>query len=292
MVNISERIEQYVVDASMGFIDAGVAVQDKLAPVGNWLIDDKNIPVRWLNFLARAMDDLYRLEGLEKWSKALGADLKFADYFCGGMFKEATRAAEDQKNLYYATLIIGSMCDFIKKHEDGTFGLQMPTMQVKNADGDLEDRIDWVKFFYAFGNFFETAKFCQKYNVFDMSYFTHLSNTYGAVKVFDVRLDDVKVIGTVFDKPKDLFVFIASLCDNYNSYHKGLFNKDGSVKWDIVLKVTSSTGKMFLIWFGKYNYNKPWFMVADVITQNASLFSLIYKREKERNDRFAHPELY
>lgn len=166
----------------------------------------------------------------------------------------------------------------------------MPKIKERNADGELVKRIDWVKFFYAFGNFFETAKFCQKYKVFDMSYFTRLSETYGAVKVFNVRLDDWKVVGNVFDKPKDLFVFIASSIDNYNSYHKGLFNKDDSFRWDILWKVTSSTGKMFLIWFGKYNHNQPWFMIADIITQNASLFSLVYKREQGRDNRFEHPE--
>lgn len=119
MVNISERIGQVVDAAAMGFIDAGVAVQENLAPVGNWVVEGRNYAVRLLTFLARAMHDVYSLDGFEKWSKVVGADLKFLNILpcCKGIFDDAIRAAEDQKNLYYATLFIGSMCDFIKRRK-------------------------------------------------------------------------------------------------------------------------------------------------------------------------------
>lgn len=163
VTGISERIGQFVEDAAMMSINAGVAVYEQLAPLGSLLIGGRN-------FLFRAMNYVYSMDGFEKGSKVLIALLKLINEHekCKGVFDKAMASAKEQKNLYYATLFIGSMVEFIDKN---TLTFKIPT----RSDGSY----DLVKILYAIGNFLEAGKFCQDYNLFEFSYFTDLANRYG-----------------------------------------------------------------------------------------------------------------
>ena len=226
MVNFAGRIEQIAVDVSMAMINAGVEIERVLIPVGEGI--------------SRAMHDIYSLDGFEKWTKAMIADLRFISLIPGirGVFDECIKTLEAQKDLYYATLFIPSTAELFKKDPNsGEYKFVRP---------------DKVKLLLLIGNYFDVGKFLQKYKVFPFSTCTYLSNTYGSLKIFNRRLDDIPVFGNVFERPKDLCVFAASGIEVWNCYQKG------TLAWDNLLKFTSSLGKMLLITFGKHNSNTVW----------------------------------
>jgi hypothetical protein len=243
---------------------------------------------------SRVMHDIYSIDGLEKWSKAGISELRLFSFIPGmnGVFSECIKTLEAQKDLYFASKFIGTTADFIK-----------------NPRSFLDSRT----FLYGIGNWFELGKFLQKNEVVAFSICTELSNKYGAIKLcnrrlddipvlgsvldklFNRRLDDIPVLGNVFDRPKDICIFIASIFECCECYQKGLYKKDPNdssknlLDWLCVLKVTTSIGKMLLISCGKY-YNKLlWFAVIDVVTQHASLASLILKNCQTREGRFLKP---
>ena len=269
MVTFVDRIEQaaaygalYTIDTS---IAAGAEIKRALLPVGEGC--------------SRAMHDIYSLDGFEKWTKAVIADLRFISLIPNvrGVFDDCIKTLEAQKDLYYATLFIHCTAeDFIDKEN---MRFKIP----KLADGS----IDKVKVLYGIGHYFEVLKFLQKYQVFSFSTATHLANKYGAIKVYRWRLDEVPVVMSLFDKPKDVCIFVASLIGNWLEFKK--CRAAGTVSFDNMVKFTGCTGKMILITFGKNYYHTWWFAVVDVLTQNASLIALIRKRSVERQRRFDHP---
>ena len=147
MPNISDTIGQYAADAAMWIINTAVSIKRGMMP--------------GLETASRRMHYVYSLEGFEKWSKALGSDLKFLNALpmFKGIFDDAIRAAEDQKNLYYATLIIGSMCDFIKRDmKTEHLALKCQRSESRNADGDLEEPSRLGQVFLRYWKFFRNGE--------------------------------------------------------------------------------------------------------------------------------------
>jgi hypothetical protein len=230
---------------------------------------------------SRVMYDIYSLVGFEKWTKAVIADLKFLSLLpvINGVFDECIKTLEAQKDLYYATLFVGSTAECIKvtEKEDQTkaYSFQLPKT---NGHTDI------VKILYAIGNYLEMGKFLQKYQVYSFPLFTQVADRLASVKVFayrgDWRVDDLPVISTLCDKPKDFFIFLASGIEVYRCSKKPL------LQFDNVLKATGSIGKMLLISLGR-DFNKEWWFVGiDVITQHASLIAFLWKRHQESKERF------
>ena len=240
----------------------------------------------------RALHDIYSLEGFEKLTKSLIANLKLLSLIpcIKGIFDTCIDSLEAQKDLYYATMSIGCTAEFFGKDDAGNWRFKLPKKDlIENA----------IKILYLIGNYCETAKFFQRYKVFSFSTCTQLSNTFGNYSVFNWRLDDIPVIQTLFNKPKDFFIFTSSLLECIKCCCiDGLLAAPAKgttpakeTNWEGLIKVTSSFGKMVLIASGR-NYNQfLWFAIADVITQLASLISLVYKRAVERERRFDNPQM-
>ena len=213
----------------------------------------------------------YSMDGFEKLTKAGIANMTALHYLfpaVKGVFDKSIKELEFEKDLLYATQFIGAMASCISKR-DWSFCLPTRT----NADGTKST--DYAKILLGLGGFCEAGKFLQKYKVFAFSTCTQLSNSYGSIKVFGQSLgNDIPVIRNLFDKPKDFFVFLGSGVEVYEAIKARKFDLG------VLLKVSSSLGKMILIVFGRTCYGEWWFILCDVITQNASLLSLVYKSNK------------
>ena len=266
MVNLIERVAS---TCCRGLSDAGVSIKKGcLFVVGE---------------AGPTMSDIYSMEGFEKLSKALIADLKFVSLFpcIKGVFAECLATLEAQKDLYYANLFISSMTEFIKiDPTSGAKSFQLPKTR--------EEEIDFVKILYAIGNFCEAGKFLQKYKIYSFALCTQFANRLGSMQVFTLygqswTVGDIPVLNCVCDKPKDVFIFIASGFEVWRCKEKNLLD------WENAFKLAGSTGKILLIFFGRHYNKKVWFVVLDFVTQNASLFGFIVKRYKERQKRFNHP---
>ena len=267
MVNLIERVAS---TCCRGLIDAGVSIKK-----GCLFLAGEAGPT---------MSDIYSMEGFEKLSKALIADLKFVSLFpcIKGVFAECLATLEAQKDLYYATLFIGSMADCI---DSKTMSLQLPKFKEGPHKGK---KTDVVRILYAIGNFCEAGKFLQKYQVYSFALCTQVANRLGSMQVFTLygqswTVGDIPVLNCLCDKPKDFFIFIASGIDVYRCSKKPL------LEWENGLKLAGSTGKILLIYFGRHYNTTVWFAVIDLVTQNAGLFGGIVKGYNKRQKRFNHP---
>lgn len=238
------------------------------------------------------MRHLYSLDGFEKLTKFVIVFLKSTARLLGMgvVFENALKTLDPLKDLYYATMVFNSAADFVKitKVEGkNKFHFQVPTIKTKNNEGKIEEGVDWVKVLLAIGNCFETGKFLQKYQVYSFDTCTQIANQLGNVKLFNFRgrtysVQETPILCTICDKPKDLFVFLASIIEVKRCLEK---------PFDLanILKITGSIGKMVLITFGPFYSKAIWFNLADFITQFASLASFIKKVDKEKEVRFQRP---
>lgn len=256
------RVGQYVVGMGQPVV---YAFTDK----NKNLLDVRSV----FEALGRALHDVYAtVEGLERLTKAAIATFRFAALVprMQSAFDDALKTFEAQKDLYYATRFIHSTVDnFIEHLPNVSYGFKMP----KRHNG----AIDVSKILLTVGDYLDTLRFLHRYKVYVFSSVSQLSSTYGAVKVFNRRLDDLPALYAVFEKPKDFCVFVAMIFDTWHCLNAPKFD------WEQAYKLTGSLGKMVLIFFGKHYYNRWWFAVADVITQDASLITYIYKRSVKRN---------
>ena len=247
--------------------------------------------------------DVYDLknEGFEKWVKAAIASLRAYAIFNGmtDRFNIAINTFESQKDLYYATKIVGSVTHFIrKKPVDGESYFKCPNL----TEG-----------LYAVANFLDTAKFLKKNEVFEMKWASDLASKFGSfplsslginmdkIPVVGKRLGwktlaEVPVVGSFTRTPKDLFTFASSFIDAGFMICKAVKFRDSiyqMAKWDFVfddlLKFVSSVGKMVLIVGGRSYGCSNWFAYADFYTQWASLGRYWWKRSSERHNRFENP---
>lgn len=266
----SNRISQFVGECSTEAWNKGVALKNAVVQIPRAFS---------LENFSRALHDLYSLDGFEKWTKALISNLKLVSLLPSirGVFDKCIEALEAQKDLYYATMSINSAASYFEKDKTTNRWVFKP---FTSKEPYWYDKV--CKVLLDVGNVFESLKFLQKYKVIPFETCTHLANTYGAVKIFNHRLDDINLVNTLFNKPKDFCLFFASGLQIISGYYKG-------ASWETFFKSGSAMGKMVLIFFAKHNYMAVWFHVADFVTQNLSLFGLLYKRSQEREERFNIP---
>lgn len=265
---VLQRIENFAVNACWKFIDTGIVLKK-----GAIVILEEG---------GEAMFRIYSMDGFEKWSKAIIADMQFIDLFTktGDVFKDCLETIEAQKDLYYATLFIGTLAEWSKSKT-------MP---------------DIVKVLQGIGNFCEAGRFLKKKNVFELKMLVKLSTQFGAIKVFSLKgqdwtMFDMPVINNLCDKPKDFFVAIASAIEvkrwlvlvlrpNGATEEEKAANRRTQFEWDVLLKVIGNTGKFILIACPR-KYSRTWQIGAiNVITQNASLIKFILEHSQARRKRF------
>lgn len=218
---------------------------------------------------SRALHDVYSLTGFEKMSKVAIAHLRFLSLFDSmkGIFDDCLKTFEAQKDLYYATRIFNSGISFIRKDPaTGQYVFQIPELRLT---------------LYAIGDLLDVGKFFQKYKVLSFPLCTRLATEFGALKIFNTRLEDIPVVSSLFNKPKDFFVFVASYYEC-----KRCICTVGTCDWENILTFMSASGRMALIFFGKTHGRIKWFAVVDMITQDAGLISLFVKCHKAREARF------
>lgn len=267
MVTVIDRIKGMTYSTGMELINTGVKI--------------KKGTLRVCEAGSLVLYDVYCLEGFEKLTKALIANMKFLSLIPSvkGVFALCLDTLNGQRDLYYGTMWVNSACDFIR-FDPATqrYHCQLPRMKDKT--------IDLFKILCAIGNLCETGKFLQRYEIYSFATCTRLANRLGGVKVWNsYTVADIPVLASLCTTPKDVCIFLASLVDLRKCWDKPLLELEN------VLKITGNIGKLLLISLSLRYYQKPWFVLIDVITQNASLIAFFIKRCKERNNNFLFPKV-
>lgn len=228
--------------------------------------------------------DLYSMEGFEKMAKMGIANLRAIQLIpqCNGVFKECIGTLDAQKDLIYATMFLKSTPDFIRVNVDDETGEKTYSFQIPRKKG----HIDWITILYGIGNPLDTLNFLQRNQVYSFPRISQFAREMGTTQVSflnGVTLGDIPVVNSLFNRPKDFFVFLASTL----AAMEGVKNPNF---FDIenLLKLTSNVGKMILIPYGEtLSKNKCFVTLAaiDVATQNAGFFAMLYKRNKDRQSR-------
>jgi len=275
MVGFTEGLGYAVDYTCMGVIDAGVAIKR--------------------GFLAgtegssRAMYEIYSLQGFEKGSKAAIANMRLLSYLpgCKGIFNKCIATVEAQKDLIYATMVFDSTADFFKWDRNANAYV----LRYRDSQG----HIDWVKILYEAGNICETMSFLQRFELVSFPTISKFATQVGSTKLFslngeDYVYNDILLLNSTVNRPKELLIFIASLITAHKCFKEPMF-------WSIanLLKLTCNIGKIVLIPFGDYWFkNKVMIPLTffDVITQNASLLSYWLKCHTDREDRFNNPTMF
>ncbi|CUI17568.1 hypothetical protein PNK_1964 [Candidatus Protochlamydia naegleriophila] len=256
--------------------------------------------------ISRGAYDIYdlRSDGFEKWTKFGLANLKLVGkiFEMTALFKGVIETLEGQKNIYYATKFIGSICDFMAIGEE--------TFKQATIMGGVKKFFtlpNFIKIFYGIGNCLDPLKFGMKMGLWDLKRASELGTRIGNYQVFNRRLEDIPLVGSLSYNPKDFFVFTAC-CLELTKIGLDLYKIDGTdadggrrrgeriaKRWDFVvnlgffLKMVGTFGKMGLITFGRRYGNTLTFAVCDVVTQNAGLIKFWMDRSKAREARFCNP---
>lgn len=268
------NIESFINRACLAFIENGPVAKEALLRVGD----------RVVRRVSPVMSDLYTTDGFVKGTKALSSNLRLIQRLSGiYMFRHMLPAIDAQKNLGYAFLWIGSAKEFINQR---TGNLQFP---------------GWIKVLNFCGDLCEFGKYLQKNHLVEFSRCVEISNRLGPFKfcVFQGKewaLQDIPVFNSLFDTPKNLFVFSSSLLESIdwavkylrpqgNTEDERQRNRAKLFEVSALLKLGASLGKIGLIVFGPKNGSKIWFAFLDVLTQNASLGRYLWDRHLKREER-------
>ena len=274
MTDFIGRLGSIVDSICMVMIDAGATIQKGLLKVGEEG--------------SRAMYEVYSLQGFEKWSKAAITNMRALSLIpsCRGVFDQCIKTMEAQKDLIYATLVFESATDFITVDVDGETGEKRYNFQIPR---ERNGNIDIVKILYGIVNPLDTLHFLQKYQLVSFPLASKVAARVGSIPVFFLEktvLNDIPVVNSLFNKPKEFFVFVASGYTVYKCLQEPHFTDVNNL-----LKLASNIGKIILISSADYLIKKNLvaFTVIDVVTQNAGLISLLLKRSQEREKRFNNP---
>lgn len=224
------------------------------------------------------------LVGLEKMCKALIGDLKLLSFLpaVGTVFKDAIKAIEDQKDLYYGFMWINALGRFVqidpRDNERVVFGLP------RDEQGYLKIPL----FLYSIGDFCEFGRYLQKKEVCSFPRCSALANKLGSFEIYGIKPFTYRPLDKICERPKDFFLFIGSLYDLGESAWKFFFpagNSDAARRRyreklfssEQIFKTIGNIGKLYLVWKGKTDYNKLSFAVAIFVSQNASLLAFLIK---------------
>lgn len=207
------------------------------------------------------IDRFYTMEGFTNLAKASIAMMRLSAFVpaIGSLFEGVLDTMEPQKDLLYATNVFNSWGNLVSTDKNGNRGWTEIT-KVLTAVGDV----------------FESGAFMKKYMNWKFPLCSKAAVNLGSMKVFtfkgqDWLFDDLPVFHHLCGKPKDFFVFWASLIE-VCKYGKLVLDKDEKLwHWERMLKAANCLGKMILIWTTRHHAGKLAFAIVDVITQNASL---------------------
>lgn len=208
------------------------------------------------------IDRFYSMDGFTNLAKSSIAMMRFSTFIpaIGSLFEGVLETMEPQKDLLYATNVFNSWGNLVSKDIKGNRGWT-----------------DIVKVLTAVGDVFESGAFMKKYMDWKFPLFSKAATNLASIKIFslngkDVLFDDLPVFHHLCGKPKDFFVFWASLIEVCKYIKLAAWDKSEEAKhWERILKAVNCLGKMVLIWTTRHHAGKFAFAVADVITQNASL---------------------
>ncbi|MFI0434197.1 MAG: hypothetical protein ACH350_00530 [Parachlamydiaceae bacterium] len=277
MANLLGGIGGSLHTVSMNFASSGVQVKKGVLALGEGV--------------SRVLHDVYSMQGFEKTGKTVIANMRLASLIipqCGGVFSDCIKTLEAQKELIYATLVFDSTLDFIKVTQEAngkkTYRFQLPK--------DSKGKIDIQKLLYGIANPLDTLYFLKKYQVYSFPFISKIGAQLGAVKLFTLggetwKFSHIPVLNSLTKKPKELFVFIASVLAVHKSLEHPKFREV-----EYLLKLTGNIGKIVLISSAEYMAKNHFFIglsLVDVITQNSGLIAYMMKRSQERESRFNHP---
>lgn len=250
--------------------------------------------------------DIYDLrnDGFEKFTKAEIANLKVVGKVFGltPLFKGVIETLEGQKNLYYATKFIGSLCDFMAIYQK-VFAQETFTGKCKT----FFTLPHLIKISYGVGNCLDPVKFGMKMGLWELKKVSELGTRIGNYQVFNRRLEDIPVIGSLSYSPKDFFIFTAS-CLELTKVGLDFYHIDGTDadsvrrrqqkitrRWDFVVnigfffKMVGTFGKIGLMTLGRRYGSTLAFAACDAFIQNAGLIKFWMDRSKNRKERFKNP---
>jgi hypothetical protein len=230
---------------------------------------------------SRCLADLIdiRNDGISKTLKAAIATLNTATWFYGlpeSKYKFAVKAMSDQKDFFYALKFIDTLALIFNPNRRGPVS--------------LKDKLLGV------ANFLDTARYLQKHKVLSFEVISKLGTKIGNARVFvgtklengvvfaySSRFEDIPLLGNIVSKPKEIFVFAASIIElkevknNWNGQIEGY------------LKLVATVGKMTILSLSNTPLGKiKAFVLVDFVTQNAGLIKHLIECKKNR-DRLLQP---
>lgn len=273
------NIGSFINRACLAFIENGPVVEEAVLRVGS----------RVVRRVSHVMSDIYTTDGFVKGTKALGANLKFIASLSGThLFRGVLPAINAQRSLGYAFLWIGS-------------AKELTNPRTRNLPFS-----EWITKVLNFcGDLCEFGKYLQKEHLVEFSRCTQVANRVGPFKFCRFQgeewaLQDIPVFNSIFDTPKNLFVFGSSFIESLDWANKCLRPQGNTederqrnharlFELPTLLKIGGNLGKMGLILFGPKHGSKVWFAVLDVLTQDASFGRYLWDRHLKREGRLYYP---
>lgn len=236
-------------------------------------------------------------DAYEKFTKAMISNLEFLSLIpaINGVFDKCIGTLNALKDLYYTTLTIVACACFIEKDADGKpVGFQLPRHRAADGGG-----INWSAFFWSLSAFFDTAQFLRKHQIYEFAaYFTYITPL-GNYSVY-FKLNEIPVVNTLFDgRPREFFIILASIADLVKDLKAGwkltgIQHEERDKfwimkKWETLLKVSASTGRIIGMTCYRYFPGARWLVVVGLISNNANIFKIILGKERSRQEHLAFP---
>lgn len=238
---------------------------------------------------------IYSMDGFEKWTKALLAQLEFIALFpaVNSIFAKCKATIESEKDLYYASLTFGVFALLVKKDDQGNaIGFQLPQLKAEDGGG-----IDWSMLSLCIAAFLDTAQFCKKYDVLEFAFY---SKTIGPLGGY-CHLNKIPVVQSLFDgRPKEFFIVTSSIIDCTRALRRGwkLWNIPidqrsnfwTMEKWETLFQIGGSMGKIIGIsCYRKYG-GRTWLAIVGLIGTHSSLFKFMLSHHLKRLKRNEYPD--
>lgn len=242
----------------------------------------------------RDLSGLYSTNGFEKVSKFGASALRFIPTAArvsnlvsdskalDTLLTPARTYAENHKDFVYSVMWIDSVSTWIKKDkETGKYKLVAPV--------DKDGRTFTLQM-YTYGNIIEGLRFIHL-NVWPVETISNISKALGKWEIYGIKPCDYPLFSSLTFNPKDIFLFFGYgvrfgwfVIDCAKSANIDALKKQFSLD-NLIEKVISPLGKMTLICFGKFHFNKTWFQFIAFAVDFVSLMNVMFKKNKEVADR-------
>lgn len=235
---------------------------------------------------------VYSLQGFEKLTKATQASLQLLSRLpaIGAIFNEMLKTIEDQRAVVYASSVLEIINQFTFEDKE-THTLRLGW---EKKGGRLDKAIPIL---YAMGSFCELGKYLQRYEGLKFETCVEWANKFGNFEIYGWKPATLPVLESLTYSPKNFFIFCSSFLEVIVWLRPACYDLMGKVydptdsKMDTwakqreeitstmtLLRLTCSIGKMVLTSCGKFHGSQLWFAIANLVTQDASLFSFFIKK--------------